>query len=503
MALILKHEPAFHSCLQSLFCNLDQILRSKNLLSFWEIDPDQLKTLQREISGIQDVLNDAEWRIQERGVKHWMDNLIELCYDMEDIIDDMNIEHAHMLHKVTLGNQARTSNEAALHEYTFWDNIGEYTPKKYDISKKISYVLTSLNKVVYQANKLGLEPAVRSLASSVSREVSGPSVDESEVYGRKEDKERIIELLKGSSDSGKKNYLVISIVGMGGLGKTTLAQVIFQDQRIRECFSMQSWACVSDVFDVNRVMRELLEYTTEGNFSNMTTAALQRRLESKVRDEKILFVLDDVWTVRAWDMVKASFTHCARGSKILVTTRDIKVGQAISSMQLYELRTLEDEHCWILFKEKAFGEVIDIKLENLGREIVKKCKGVPLAIKVMGSSLRFASEERWESVLRNELWQSVDGEGDEIFPALKLSYHYLHSPLKRCFGYLSLFPIDYEFKKEKLVRLWIAEGLVEAKEGRLLEDIGNDYYEELYRRCLIQKDDKMHELVLQEISFVA
>lgn len=140
--------------------------------------------------------------------------------------------------------------------------------------------------------------------------------------------------------------------------------------------------------------------------------------------------------------------------------------------------------------------MVDRILENIGRAVVKKCKGVPLAVKVVGSSLRLASKERWESTARNDLWQSLDTGDDEIFPALKLSYHYLPSTLKRCFGYLSLFPTDDSTDKHELLRLWIAEGLVvESRDGRILEDIGNDYYNELQRRCLIQKGNEIHDLL--------
>lgn len=190
-------------------------------------------------------------------------------------------------------------------------------------------------------------------------------------------------------------------------------------------------------------------------------------------------------------------------AKFLLLVAILKLGNAISTIESYELKTLGNKHCWTLFKEKAFGEVVDRNLENIGRAIVKKCKGVPLAVKVVGSSLRLASKERWESTVRNDLWQSLDTGDDEIFPALKLSYHYLPSTLKRCFGYLSLFPTDDSTDKHELLRLWIAEGLVvESRDGRILEDIGNDYYNELQRRYLIQKDNKIRDLLYSLVSRV-
>lgn len=183
-------------------------------------------------------------------------------------------------------------------------------------------------------------------------------------------------------------------------------------------------------------------------------------------------------------------------AKFLLLVAILKLGNAISTIESYELKTLGNKHCWTLFKEKAFGEAVDRNLENIVRAVVKKCKGVPLAVKVVGSSLRLASKERWESTARNDLWQSLDTGDDEIFPALKLSYHYLPSTLKRCFGYLSLFPTDDSTDKHELLRLWIAEGLVvESRDGRILEDIGNDYYNELQRRCLIQKGNEIHDLL--------
>lgn len=200
-----------------------------------------------------------------------------------------------------------------------------------------------------------------------------------------------------------------------------------------------------------------------------------------------------------------SRNNCVKGSKVLVTTRSRKVAKNLSKTFCYDVGALYDQISGELFKKRAFGDQenanVDGKLKEIGHMILEKCKDVPLAIKVLGSNLRNA-EEKWESILYNEFWQLAN-EDDEIFPALKLNYYVLPSSLKRCFKYTSWFPEDYIIDSEELVRICIAENLIEAKEGRLLPVIGGEYYEDLQNRSLIQMDNEMHDLIHSMSCLVA
>lgn len=259
------------------------------------------------------------------------------------------------------------------------------------------------------------------------RPETSPSINKSEIHGREEDKNSIVNMLLKTNDSTKTNYDVICIVGMGGLGKTTTAQLIYRDQEVEKHFDVKSWSCISDVFDVSRATKELIENSpqADGAHNLQSLAALQDKLERIVENRKILFVLDDVCTSKEWDKMKAPLSSCAGGS-----TRFNAIALAMSNRSPYQLGVLDHKQCWAIFKDKAFGEIdidyVEESLKKLGDKIVRKCGGVPLAIKVTGSMLREAEEERWKAVLENALWDTAY-EDDEILPDMRISYPLLTS----------------------------------------------------------------------------
>lgn len=165
----------------------------------------------------------------------------------------------------------------------------------------------------------------------------------------------LLKLLK-TNDSTRKNYDVIFIVGMGGLGKTTIAHLVYRDQQVERHFDVKSCSCISDVFDVARATKELIENSpqADGAHNLQSLAALQDKLERIVENRKILFVLDDVWTSKEWDKMKAPLSSCAGGSKILVTTRFNAVALAMSNRSPYHLGVLDHKQCWAIFKDKSF-----------------------------------------------------------------------------------------------------------------------------------------------------
>jgi hypothetical protein len=213
-------------------------------------------------------------------------------------------------------------------------------------------------------------------------------------------------------------------------------------------------------------------------------------------------VLDDVWNGDhgKWCRLKQVLMGGARGSRIVVTTRNEIVAKTIrqesvgiiGTVKSYSLKGLDEDASWSLFKQKAFErgqEPENLSIVALGKEIVKKCSGVPLAISTIGSLLGSKnSEAEWLSFKNNEL-SKISQNVTDLLPTLKLSYDHLPSHLKQCFAYCSLFPKDYWFDTSKLIRLWIAQGFVKSSDdqSRCLEEVGREYFMNLLWRSFFQE----------------
>ncbi|KAL7262432.1 hypothetical protein ACSBR1_000748 [Camellia fascicularis] len=302
---------------------------------------------------------------------------------------------------------------------------------------------------------------------------------------------------------------------MGGIGKTTLAQLAYNDERIMSHFDLRIWVSVNNTFSFNvrKVITNILDYATRVNCESSQLGVLQSSLQESLRGKKYLLVLDDLWNqnLHEWEKLRNPLTRRATdGSKIIVTTRNNVVADVMSTTLPYTLEALTDEDCWNLFKQQSFSEGEETSYPNLvsiGRQIVNKCRGVPLAAKVLGTLMRFKRDEsEWLYVQESELSDLCD---HSILPILRLSYNHLPPYLKRCFEYCAVFPKGYEINKEKLIHQWIAEGLIQSPgdgiSSKKMEDTGNDYFKDLLSMSFFQVvregDDgditefKMHDLI--------
>ncbi|GLT60931.1 hypothetical protein SLA2020_336710 [Shorea laevis] len=301
---------------------------------------------------------------------------------------------------------------------------------------------------------------------------------------------------------------------MGGIGKTTLAQLVYKDKRVKEHFDLQAWVCVSDEFDVFRVTKTVLEAVTSSSCDMKDLNLLQVTLYEKLMGKKFLLVLDDVWNENYvhWEMLSNPFKSGVLGSMIIVTTRNDGVASIMRTVPTHRLKTLLEEDCWSLFAKHAFHDYnsdAHPELEIIGRQIVKKCEGLPLAAKAIGSLLRSKlGVDEWEKILKSELWDLPIDETN-ILPALMLSYKYLPSHLKRCFAYCSIFPKDYVLEKDEVVLLWMAEGFLTETTNKRMEEVGEDYFLALASRSLLEQSSGnnlgfvMHDLVNDLSKFVS
>ncbi|TQE02998.1 hypothetical protein C1H46_011362 [Malus baccata] len=321
------------------------------------------------------------------------------------------------------------------------------------------------------------------------------------IIGREKDKKSIIQLLLDPIST--ENVSTVSIVGFGGLGKTALAQLIFNDEVVQNHFELKIWTCVSNAFELDIVVKKILQSEHNG------IEQLQNELRSKVDGKKYLLVLDDMWNEdrEKWLSLKYLLMGGGKGSRILITTRSEIVGTASGTTKPYTLRGLDEKQSWSLFKEMAFidgKEPENSTINEVGMEVARKCQGVPLAIRTIGGMLRTKHHEREWLNFKEKKLSKISQNENEILPTLKLSYDVLPSHLKHCFAYCSLFPPDYEIYVHKLIKFWVAQGFIKSSdENECLEDVAYECYNELLCRSFFQeeKEDefgkscKMHDLM--------
>ncbi|RDY11199.1 putative disease resistance RPP13-like protein 1, partial [Mucuna pruriens] len=383
-----------------------------------------------------------------------------------------------------------------------------------EIESRIKQVLDNLEFLSSLKGDLGLKEVIvvgleSGSGSKVSQKLPSTSlVVESVIYGRDYDKEIIFNWL--TSDADNCNQLsILSVVGMGGMGKTTLAQHVYNHPRIEEevKFDIKAWVCVSDDFDVLRVTRAILEAITKSKDDGGDLERVHGRLKEELTGKRFLLVLDDVWNEKRekWEAVQTPLNYGAQGSRILVTTRSGKVASTIQSKKVHHLEQLQEDHCWQVFGKHAFQDdnpELNAEQKEIGMKIVKKCQGLPLALKTIGSLLHTKSSvSKWESVLTSKIWD-LPQEDCEIIPALFLSYRHLPSHLKRCFAFCALFPKDYVFVKEHLIQLWTVENFLQCHQQRkCLEEVGEEYFDDLLSRSFFQQSSEderlfvMHDLL--------
>ncbi|KAK1685427.1 hypothetical protein QYE76_046275 [Lolium multiflorum] len=510
---------------------------------------EDVEKLKFEMRKVEMVLAAAEGRrIDNKPLAQSLDDLKELIYDAEDVMDEL--DYYRLQQQIEQGKDCGTptgtnpegsyvssstpssvfrSVRNATSQISSWISYGKRKREeegpahntkltfeiKQDISERIGGIVNLLHIIgnsVQGALQLEISRPIATSSDSQNtarnaRMTTSVSI-ENKVYGRDAERDKIIELL---INGGSSDLNVVPVVGIGGVGKTTLARYVYHDKRIKDHFYQQMWVCVSTNFNEVRLTREILEHVCKDtqeyeNISNFDV--LQQILLKNIRNKRFLLVLDDMWEDKdksGWIKLLAPLkSNQVNGCMILATTRMNSVAKMIGTMDEVKLSGLDEKEFWLFFKACAFGngEYYEGQpgLQSIGKHIAKSLKGSPLAARSVGALLYTSvSIEHWTKV--QDKWKSLQ-EDDDILTILKLSYDYLPVHLQPCFSYCSLFPEDRRFSGKELVHAWISQNFVQCEDPTMrFEETGQQYLNRLVDLGFFQKagswyvmHDLMHEL---------
>jgi len=442
-----------------------------------------------ELKTIQAFLRAAEVeKKKDESLKVWAEQVQDMSYDIEDCLDEFKV---HVKRQSLSGQLLK---------------LGD----RHRIAVRIRNLKSRVEEVSNRNTRYSL---IKPISSSCAderdsymediRNQSANNIDESELVGFATPKKELLRLIDVVSDVGPTK--VICVVGMGGLGKTTLARKTYESKEdIPSYFSCCAWVTVSQSFDRKEILKDMIRQLLGADSLDKLLKELQGKLLVQVQHladclvhglkyKRYFVVLDDLWSIDAWNWINdiAFPKSNNRGSRILVTTRDAGLAKRCTSESLiYHLQPLQiDDAVHLLLRKTSKGQVKETSenMNNIVTKLVKRCGCLPLAILTVGGILATKKIAEWRKFYE-EL--SSELESNPSLEAMRrivtLSYNHLPSHLKPCFLYLSIFPEDFEIQRKHLVHRWIAEGFVKARDVVNVEDVGNSYFNDLVNRGMIQ-----------------
>ncbi|XVF83768.1 hypothetical protein PTKIN_Ptkin16aG0519100 [Pterospermum kingtungense] len=422
---------------------------------------DEVERLQAELKRMQCFLKDADHKQdQDARLRNRVAEIRDLAYDAEDVIDAFILKAAHQ------GGFQRIIKEFTS-IFTKPFHLRKIGVQIKEIQTKLEYISKSL-----PAYEITGEGQGSSSIAMMQLRRTYSYVEEEDVNGLERVTRNVLAQLMTEEED--RLHVVVSIVGMGGIGITTLAKEVYNDN-VKQHFDCLAWACISQKCWPRGVLLDVLTKVDPSpkEERKLSENEVKKRIFNFLKEKRYLIVLDNIWRSEYWNILKRAFPQEKKGSKILFTTRNKDVALLADPRNSpIELPFLSDDDSWRLFKRKAFpthtmeSDACSEGFETLGKEMVKKCGRLPLAIVVLGGLLATKrSLAQWEMVHRNihahiNKVKQQDNKYGAVNEILVLSYNKLPYHLKPCFLYLDHYPEDWEISKKELIRLWIAEGFI-------------------------------------------
>ncbi|XP_066337596.1 disease resistance protein RGA5-like [Miscanthus floridulus] len=453
----------------------------------------QVQWLHSELESIHAFLRkvaDVPWDRLDERVKVWAREVREASYDMEDVLDTFLVRV----------DGAEPADPSKLRRAM--KKLGELFTKakaRRDIAGAIDDIKKHLDEVAERRQKYKLDEMIMSKsitsASTIDPRLTAMYKEVSQLIGVDKSRDELISMLNLSQPDDdapdKKTIKKVSIVGVGGLGKTTLAKAVYD--KLKSQYDCEVFVSVGRDHDLVKVFKDILFDLDKNRYENIHNTGrgvdlLIREVREFLENKRYFIVIDDVWEVRTWEAIELALVENNRGSKVITTTRNVDVAKA--SGEVYKLKQLSYDDSMKLFYtrlSRADRKFLDNHPDDISEKILKKCAGIPLAIITMASLLAGKPECEWSIVYNSIGFHTTDNrEAEDTMTILSFSYYDLPPHLRTCLLYLSTYPEDYEIEKDSLIWKWIAEGFIDGKQGTRLFELGERYFNDLINRSLIQ-----------------
>ncbi|CDP19994.1 unnamed protein product [Coffea canephora] len=444
-----------------LLRNLQELARSDEINGSNAFPVDKIQTIQEDFEFLRSFLEKIkEQRNQNEKLQSFWSRVMEVAYKAELVIDWTLVGDGC---EYFLDDVARDINVMKIEAQEIYDSISYGGETTAGVTQTFTRMPSQFTVAAYNEDLVPLDDEVETITDSLTR-------------------------------GGSRQLDVVCIVGMPGLGKTTLANIVYNSPSVMSHFHKRAWFTVSQEYSMHNMLVQILDSIESGKleqYRKMDEHDLAVKLKQVLLRNKYLLVLDDLWDDKAWNLLERSLPDDANGSRILITSRLQNLSlQFKPDSKVHPLRRLKDEESWNLLQKKLFGkEGCPPRLSGVASQIAKSCRGLPLMVVLVSGILANTAEDCWKEVTKS-LTSSIVLDEESCMNTLELSYNHLSDDLKPCLLYFGAFQEDKNVPVRSLFWLWISEGFVRKTEEKSLEDVADDYLKDLVDRSLVMVSEQ-------------